>query len=166
MPKALAAGRAGNRSFRYYNAHSIYCENWNGHYRVRLVSNKTSAACIGATMNDAAVNAEPSGTALPVALTPPPEPGASAGGAKKSAHSPAAASPAQSAPDGIRFDFNFGARVVLPPRTDGKWRVCLRDLDTGNILFQSENRGTFVSSSKRFLSGSSWRFGTSARTAP
>jgi autotransporter strand-loop-strand O-heptosyltransferase len=39
---------------------------------------------------------------------------------------------------------------VLPNRTAGKWRVRLRDLDTGNILFQSENQGAFVSSSKRF----------------
>jgi autotransporter strand-loop-strand O-heptosyltransferase len=63
---------------------------------------------------------------------------------------PPAAEPTQSGPCGIRFDFNNGARVVLPPRADGKWRVCLRDLDTGNILFQSENQGAFVSSAKRF----------------
>ena len=58
--------------------------------------------------------------------------------------------PTQSGPRGITFDFNLGARVVLPNRTEGKWRVRLRDLDTGNILFQSENKGAFVSSSKRF----------------
>jgi autotransporter strand-loop-strand O-heptosyltransferase len=40
--------------------------------------------------------------------------------------------------------------VILPNRTEGKWRVRLRDLDTGNILFQSENQGAFVSSAKRF----------------
>jgi autotransporter strand-loop-strand O-heptosyltransferase len=39
---------------------------------------------------------------------------------------------------------------VLPKREAGKWRVRLRDLDTGNTLFQSENQGAFVSSSKRF----------------
>nr|WP_294501622.1 autotransporter strand-loop-strand O-heptosyltransferase [uncultured Rhodopila sp.] len=59
--------------------------------------------------------------------------------------------PTQSAPHGIAFDFNQGARVVLPNRAEGKWRVRLRDLDTGNILFQSENKGAFVSSSKRFF---------------
>jgi hypothetical protein len=53
-------------------------------------------------------------------------------------------------PHGVRFDFDHGARVVLPPRTEGKWRVRLRDLDSGNILFQSENQGAFVSSSKRY----------------
>ncbi len=61
-----------------------------------------------------------------------------------------AAQPTQVGPRGIRFDFNNGARVVLPPRTEGQWRVCLRDIDTGNILFQSENQGAYVSSSKRF----------------
>jgi len=61
-----------------------------------------------------------------------------------------AARPSQGAADGIRFDFNQGARIVLPNRTTGKWRVRLRDLDTGNILFQSENQGAFVSSAKRF----------------
>jgi len=41
---------------------------------------------------------------------------------------------------------------VPPPRaeTEAKWRVRLCDLDTGNILFESENRGAFVASSKRF----------------
>jgi autotransporter strand-loop-strand O-heptosyltransferase len=71
--------------------------------------------------------------------------------AKTSAYPPAAEIPTQSAPRDIRFDFNFGARVVLPARTEGKWRVCLRDLDTGNILFQTENKGAFVASAKRFF---------------
>ena len=26
-------------------------------------------------------------------------------------------------PDGILFDFNQGARIVLPARTEGKWRI-------------------------------------------
>jgi autotransporter strand-loop-strand O-heptosyltransferase len=64
---------------------------------------------------------------------------------------PPSAQPTQSGPQGIAFDFNQGARIVLPNRADGKWRVRLRDLDTGNILFQSENKGAFVSSSKRFF---------------
>ena len=101
-------------------------------------------------MNDTAVNAEPSGDVQPQAVTLAPEVSASAGDSKKSAYAPAAVNPTQSGPDGIRFDFNFGARVVLPPRADGTWRVCLRDVNTGNILFQSENKGAFVSSSKRF----------------
>jgi autotransporter strand-loop-strand O-heptosyltransferase len=68
----------------------------------------------------------------------------------KAAYPSAASIPTQSGPNGIRFDINLGARVVLPHRTHGAWRIRLRDLDTGNILFQSENRGAFVSSAKRF----------------
>ena len=45
---------------------------------------------------------------------------------------------------------NEGARVVLPNRARGRWRVRLSDLDTGNTLFQSENKGALVSSSKRY----------------
>jgi autotransporter strand-loop-strand O-heptosyltransferase len=62
-----------------------------------------------------------------------------------------AASPTQEASSGVRFDFNYGARVALPARADGKWRVILRDLDTGNILFQSENKGATVRSSKKWF---------------
>ena len=90
---------------------------------------------------------EPTSTPAPVsasAITPPPEP------AHKGPYPPPSGSPTQTAPHGIRFDFNHGARVILPARTTGKWRVCLRDLDTGNILFQSENQGAFVSSAKRY----------------
>jgi autotransporter strand-loop-strand O-heptosyltransferase len=59
--------------------------------------------------------------------------------------------PTQIGPEGIRFDFNQGCRVMLPPRTEGTWRVRLRDLDTGNTLFQSENQGALVRSSKRWF---------------
>lgn len=69
---------------------------------------------------------------------------------KRPPYPPAAPQPTGEGPNGIRFDFNYGARIVLPPRTNGKWRVRLRDLDTGNILFQSENQGAFVSSAKRY----------------
>jgi autotransporter strand-loop-strand O-heptosyltransferase len=67
-------------------------------------------------------------------------------------HYPAPAPiPTQIGAEGIRFDFNLGARVALPPRSTGQWRVRLRDLDTGNILFQSENQGATVRSSKRWF---------------
>jgi autotransporter strand-loop-strand O-heptosyltransferase len=69
----------------------------------------------------------------------------------KPAYPPPASLPTQSGPNGIRFDFNQDARVVLPNRAAGTWRVRLRDLDTGNILFQSENQGAFVSSAKRYF---------------
>ena len=71
----------------------------------------------------------------------------------KPAYPPTAPQPTQTAPRGIRFDFNAGARVVLPPVAEGEpgWQIRLRDLDSGNILFQSENRGAVVHSSKRWF---------------
>lgn len=66
------------------------------------------------------------------------------------AYPPPATRPTQQGPTGIRFDMNEGARVVLPNRARGRWRVRLSDLDTGNTLFQSENKGALVSSSKRY----------------
>src|SRR5271168_1572646 len=92
--------------------------------------------------------------AAPVELDPaPPDTSAAAKPEteQKQPYPPPAGSPTQSGPKGIRFDFNQGARVLLPNRTEGKWRVRLRDLDTGNILFQSENQGALVRSSKRFF---------------
>ena len=68
------------------------------------------------------------------------------------AYPTAAAIPTQEADHGIRFDFNFGCRVRLPLLNDGKtWRVRLRDLDAGNILFEQGGipEGT-INSSKRW----------------
>ena len=80
-----------------------------------------------------------------------PPPAAEAQPAAKPAYPPAAAAPTQEAPGGVRFDFNLGARVLLPNRTDGgQWKVRLSDADTGNVLFESANGGAFVASSKRF----------------
>jgi autotransporter strand-loop-strand O-heptosyltransferase len=75
-------------------------------------------------------------------------PAPTAGPPPKPAYPPPAAIPTQEAPLGIRFDFNQGTRVVVP---EGQWRVQLRDLDTGNILFETETRGgTYISSTKRY----------------
>ncbi len=49
---------------------------------------------------------------------------------------------------GVRFDFNLGARVAIPQGMP--WRVRLRDLDTGNILFESSPGAAFVNSTKRY----------------
>ncbi len=76
--------------------------------------------------------------------------GGAAPDAPKPAYPAPASLPTQAGPRGIRFDFNQGARVLLPPRAEGRWRVRLRDLDTGNILFESENQGAFVASAKRY----------------
>jgi autotransporter strand-loop-strand O-heptosyltransferase len=59
----------------------------------------------------------------------------------------AAARPTQAGPHGLRYDFNFGARLVLP---EGNWAAVLRDLDTGNILFTTNRGGTFIMSAKRY----------------
>jgi autotransporter strand-loop-strand O-heptosyltransferase len=59
-----------------------------------------------------------------------------------------AAALTQEGPHGIRYDFNVGARILLP--SGAKWHLTLRDLDTGNILFDTHNEGASVSSAKRF----------------
>lgn len=59
--------------------------------------------------------------------------------------------PTQEGPHGIYFDFNEGCRVLLPAREVGRWRVRLTDRDTGNVLFESENAGALVRSSKRWF---------------
>ena len=67
---------------------------------------------------------------------------------EKGPYPPPAARPTQQGPLGIMFDFNLGARVAIP---EGKpWRVRLRDLDTGNILFESNAGATFINSTKRY----------------
>lgn len=61
-------------------------------------------------------------------------------------------SPTQGAVDSILFDFNEGCRVQLPEAEENaSWRVELKDLDTGNILFaQGGLKQAFVKSSKRW----------------
>jgi autotransporter strand-loop-strand O-heptosyltransferase len=73
--------------------------------------------------------------------------------AGKPAYPPPAPAPTQAGTNGIRFDFNMGARVLLPWHPEGGplWRVRLRDSDTGNVLFESENRGSLVASTKRWF---------------
>jgi hypothetical protein len=101
-------------------------------------------------MDDAAVIPDPPASAAPAETEPPAAAAAKTESARKHPYPSPASTPTQAGPHGIKFDFNQGARLVLPNRTEGKWRVRLRDLDTGNILFQTENQGAFVSSSKRF----------------
>ena len=57
--------------------------------------------------------------------------------------------PTQEGPKGLRFDFNDGCRVVLP-ESEHPWRVRLSDLDTGNILFETEIKAGRINSSKRY----------------
>jgi len=69
----------------------------------------------------------------------------------KSLYAAASVTPTQQGPDGIRFDFNEGCRILLPFREKGSWRAFLRDLDTDNVLFQTETKGGFIQSTKRWF---------------
>ncbi len=78
----------------------------------------------------------------------------------KPAYPAPAIEPTQAAPRGVRFDFNDGARVVLPDLAGPNlavtgaaqsWRVRLSDLDTGNILYETEVKGARINSSKRYF---------------
>lgn len=92
------------------------------------------------------------GSAAKAATSAAPVPGAGAlpASVSKAAYPAPAQEPTQLGAEGIRFDFNDGCRVVLPPRASGFWRVRLQDLDTGNVLFESENKGARINSSKRW----------------
>lgn len=57
--------------------------------------------------------------------------------------------PTQVGPKGLRYDFNDGCRVMLPP-SDHPWKVRISDLDTGNVLYETEIKAGWVNSSKRY----------------
>jgi autotransporter strand-loop-strand O-heptosyltransferase len=57
--------------------------------------------------------------------------------------------PTQKGPKGILFDFNDGCRIELPP-AEHPWRIRLSDLDTGNVLFETELKAGRVNSTKRY----------------
>ncbi|MBZ8722573.1 autotransporter strand-loop-strand O-heptosyltransferase, partial [Escherichia coli] len=46
--------------------------------------------------------------------------------------------PTQEGDKGILYDFNDGARVLLPK---GEWHVNIMDEDSGNILFSCDTSG-------------------------
>ncbi|MDP1750723.1 MAG: autotransporter strand-loop-strand O-heptosyltransferase [Reyranella sp.] len=58
--------------------------------------------------------------------------------------------PTQQGPKSLRFDFNDGCRVMLDAG-ESPWRVRLKDLDTGNILFETEFPSGRVNSTKRYF---------------
>jgi autotransporter strand-loop-strand O-heptosyltransferase len=70
--------------------------------------------------------------------------------ADKRAYPAPAEVPTQQGPNGIRFDFNDGCRVMLPER-EHPWQVRLSDLDTGNILFEAKIRTGRINSTKRYF---------------
>ncbi len=70
--------------------------------------------------------------------------------AEKRPYPAPAEQPTQLAERGIRFDFNDGCRVSLPEK-GGPWRVRLSDLDTGNIVYETEMVAGRVNSAKRYF---------------
>ena len=69
--------------------------------------------------------------------------------ASKPAYPPPAPVPTQHGPQGLRFDFNEGCRIMLP-ESEQPWRVRISDLDTGNILYETELKAGRVASTKRY----------------
>ncbi|EKM0373869.1 autotransporter strand-loop-strand O-heptosyltransferase [Cronobacter turicensis] len=55
--------------------------------------------------------------------------------------------PTQQGPEGILYDYNDGARLLLPA---GDWRVEISDDETGNILFASDIAEGWVISTKKY----------------
>ncbi len=118
----------------------------------------SSGPAAGAALNEAHVeahveanakaNVEARGKTIATEAEPAP---VEASGAASGPYPSAVATPTQNGPEGVRFDFNEGCRVLLPPRETGSWRARLRDLDTGNILFETENKGGLIRSSKRWF---------------
>ncbi len=98
---------------------------------------------------DQAAN-DPDGIAKSAERVAPAQTGALPSSANKSPYPPLATEPTQLGAEDIRFDFNDGCRVRLPPRQRGSWRVRLQDLDTGNVLFLTENKGALIRSTKRW----------------
>jgi autotransporter strand-loop-strand O-heptosyltransferase len=86
--------------------------------------------------------AQPAPGPLPAAKPAEPQP--------RPAYVPAAAIPTQEGPHGARFDFNEGCRVALP-EIGKPWRVRISDLDTGNILYETEIAAGRVSSTKQYF---------------
>ena len=62
---------------------------------------------------------------------------------------PPAELPTQLGPDGLRFDFNFGARVAVP-EAGGPRRIRISDLETGNVLYETTIQRGWVHSAKRY----------------
>jgi autotransporter strand-loop-strand O-heptosyltransferase len=89
----------------------------------------------------------PSPQTLPVSVSAVPL--QSAAEPQKRSYSAPAELPTQHAVRGVRFDFNDGCRVLIP-EAEQPFRIRLSDLDTGNVLFDSELKSGRVNSTKRY----------------
>jgi autotransporter strand-loop-strand O-heptosyltransferase len=104
----------------------------------------------------APVSAEaPQGPQAPPTGGPPPNSGASEAGSGgqqepvKRAFPAPTDNPTQAGPKGVKFDFNDGCRLIVA-EDKAPWKVRLKDLDTGNILFETQFNAGRVNSSKRY----------------
>lgn len=105
---------------------------------------ETESSPAGEATSALAVEAPPVAATIPASA-------ASGSAAAKPAYPVAPETPTQHGPNGVRFDFNEGCRVVVP-EAGMSWRVRLMDLDTGNTLFESSSDFTAgrVTSAKRY----------------
>ena len=87
---------------------------------------------------------------IDVPPSPPASPAAGLEPAQSAVKEGPADLPTQHGPKGLRFDFNDGCRVFLP-ESDHPWRVRLSDLDTGNVLYETEIKAGRINSSKRYF---------------
>ena len=84
-----------------------------------------------------------------ISVPPPPTPDDARGGEAGTFMIPPPAVPTQEGPLGIRYDFNYGARVLLPK---GQWRVRIEDDESGNILFECDaDEGWVLSKAKYYV---------------
>ena len=102
----------------------------------------------------APVQAPPPAPAQPAPAGTPAPPAAASAAEQKPAEKPPfpppSPVPTQEVPGTtIRYDFNNGARAVLP-KAEHPWKVRLTDLDTGNILFETTFEQGTINSSKRY----------------
>jgi hypothetical protein len=85
--------------------------------------------------------AEPASPATaPQSPAPVSESAAASGAPVKRAYPAPAETPTQEGPKGLRFDFNDGCRVIWPEGEE-PLRIRLSDIDTGNVLFETELKG-------------------------
>jgi autotransporter strand-loop-strand O-heptosyltransferase len=117
----------------------------------RAVSEDAASETVSLTGSESTPDTSVPATASPVAEATSPDSvqDSSVQAPAKRAYPPPAELPTQPGPKGIRFDFNDGCRVVLP---EGKhpWQVRLSDLDTGNILFETQIKAGRINSTKRY----------------
>ena len=89
---------------------------------------------------------------------------ASASATVKRAYPAPAETPTQQGPNGLKFDFNDGCRVIFS-EGEHPWRVRLSDLDTGNILFETEIKAGLSIAASAISCASASRSGKTGQTA-